>query len=254
MKQSGDGQKGAAQDNAIETGAPLSPRTAGQRQWPEAVRSALTGVAAGCVSLPAALAQDAATVGTVSVQERIEVTGSTTVNGGSAVNLNTLPLAAVERIEILRDGASAIYGTDAIAGVVNIITRKDYEGVHLSADWGRPTQNGGDEEYYIGSADLMRRNLESRVEVIAPVEEPRLRQELRLILDAQLSSRKNVWEMQADGSYVEIKETGGKDSKDSQQIFIDLAQKRMAAAAKHRQSKLRKKLLNHFHRRLRSNN
>ena len=115
-------------------------------------------------------------------------------------------------------------------------------------------QNGDDEEYFIGSADLMRRNLESRVEVITPVEEPRLRQELRLILDAQLSSRKNVWEMQADGSYVEIKETGGKDSKDSQQIFIDLAQKRMAAAAKHRQSKLRKKLLNHFHRRLRSNN
>lgn len=115
-------------------------------------------------------------------------------------------------------------------------------------------QNGGDEEYFIGSADLMRRNLESRVEVITPVEEPRLRQELRLILDAQLSSRKNVWEMQADGSYVEIKETGGKDAKDSQQIFIDLAQKRMAAAAKHRQSKLRKKLLNHFHRRLRSNN
>jgi polyphosphate kinase len=115
-------------------------------------------------------------------------------------------------------------------------------------------QNGGDEEYYIGSADLMRRNLESRVEVIAPVEEPRLRQELRLILDAQLSSRKNVWEMQSDGSYAEVEAAGSKDSKDSQEIFIDLAQKRMTAAAKHRQAKLRKKLLNHFHKRLRNNN
>jgi polyphosphate kinase len=115
-------------------------------------------------------------------------------------------------------------------------------------------QNGGEEEYFIGSADLMRRNLESRVEVIAPVEEPRLRQELRLILDAQLSSRKNVWEMQADGSYIEVQAPDGRETKDSQEISIDLAQKRMAAAAKHRQAKLRKKLLNHFHKRLRSNN
>ena len=115
-------------------------------------------------------------------------------------------------------------------------------------------QNGGEEEYFIGSADLMRRNLESRVEVIAPVEEPRLRQELRLILDAQLSSRKNVWEMQADGSYIEVQAPDGRETKDSQEISIDLAQKRMAAAVKHRQAKLRKKLLNHFHKRLRSNN
>ena len=100
----------------------------------------------------------------------------------------------------------------------------------------------------------MRRNLESRVEVIAPVEEPGLRQELRLILDAQLSSRKNVWEMQADGSYVEVQAPGARDSKDSQEIFIDLAQKRMTAAIKHRQAKLRKKLLNHFQKRLRTNN
>jgi len=67
---------------------------------------------------------------------------------GTVQNLTLIPLAAVERIEVLRDGASAIYGTDAIAGVINIITRKDYEGIHLSADQGRPTQNGGDEDAY----------------------------------------------------------------------------------------------------------
>jgi iron complex outermembrane receptor protein len=67
---------------------------------------------------------------------------------GEAQNLSVVPLAAVERIEILRDGASAIYGTDAIAGVVNIILRKDYEGVHLSADIARPSQSGGDEDAY----------------------------------------------------------------------------------------------------------
>ena len=56
------------------------------------------------------------------------LSGSPTFQSGAATNLNTIPLAAVERIEVLRDGASAIYGSDAIGGVVNIITRKDYEG------------------------------------------------------------------------------------------------------------------------------
>jgi iron complex outermembrane receptor protein len=68
--------------------------------------------------------------------------------GGEIQNLTMIPLAAVERVEILRDGASAIYGTDALAGVINVILRKDYEGIHLAADWGRPTQTGGDEDAY----------------------------------------------------------------------------------------------------------
>lgn len=112
-------------------------------------------------------------------------------------------------------------------------------------------QNGGDEEYYIGSADLMTRNLESRVEVVAPVDDDRLRQELRLILDVQLSSKKHVWIMQPDGSYKPRTVIPDKDSKlSSQQTFIELAQKRKAAATKHRQSKLRAKLLTYFHKRV----
>jgi polyphosphate kinase len=110
--------------------------------------------------------------------------------------------------------------------------------------------NKGKEEYFIGSADLMKRNLESRVEVVAPVEDSKLRQELRLIIDVQLSSRKHAWEMQSDGSYIERKDTTGKKSLSSQETFIQLAKKRMAAASKHQQAKLRKKLLNHFHNRL----
>ena len=110
--------------------------------------------------------------------------------------------------------------------------------------------NNGDEEYFIGSADLMKRNLESRVEVVTPVEDAKLRQELRLIIDVQLSSHKHVWEMQADGSYVERTDARGKKSLSPQETFIELAQKRMAAASKHQQGKLRKKLLNHFHNRL----
>ncbi len=64
---------------------------------------------------------------------------------GTGQNLNTLPLAAVERIEILRDSASAIYGSDAIGGVINVILRKDYEGLNVRAGVGRPTREGGDE-------------------------------------------------------------------------------------------------------------
>lgn len=63
---------------------------------------------------------------------------------GGAANINTIPMAAVERIEILTDGASAIYGTDAIAGVINIILRKDFEGVQFTARGDRPSQDGGD--------------------------------------------------------------------------------------------------------------
>ncbi|MBY6186156.1 TonB-dependent receptor [Marinobacter hydrocarbonoclasticus] len=62
------------------------------------------------------------------------------------VNIDTIPLAAVERVEILRDGASAIYGSDAIAGVVNIILRKDYEGVELSTRYGQTTDGSNMEE------------------------------------------------------------------------------------------------------------
>jgi iron complex outermembrane recepter protein len=54
----------------------------------------------------------------------------------SFVDLNSIPTSAIERIEVLRDGASAIYGSDAIAGVVNVIFRKDYKGLELSASGG----------------------------------------------------------------------------------------------------------------------
>ncbi|HEY5798814.1 MAG TPA: TonB-dependent receptor plug domain-containing protein, partial [Burkholderiaceae bacterium] len=52
---------------------------------------------------------------------------------GQAVDLNSIPMAAVERIEVLKDGASAIYGTDAIGGVINFILRKNYNGVEAQA-------------------------------------------------------------------------------------------------------------------------
>jgi iron complex outermembrane receptor protein len=58
---------------------------------------------------------------------------------GSSVDVNAIPLAALERVEVLKDGASAIYGSDAIAGVVNFILRKDFTGVEVTANYGTPT-------------------------------------------------------------------------------------------------------------------
>ncbi len=65
--------------------------------------------------------------------------------GGEGTNLNFIPIEAVERIDILRDGASAIYGSDAIGGVINIILKKDFEGLMLQANYANPTRGQRDE-------------------------------------------------------------------------------------------------------------
>jgi polyphosphate kinase len=111
--------------------------------------------------------------------------------------------------------------------------------------------NGGDEEYYIGSADMMMRNLESRVEVHAPVEDPELRQELRLILDVQLADQRSAWDMQSDGTYVQRTPTD-ETAKGAQETLIGVAERRLAAASQHKEKKMRARLANHFHRRVRS--
>ena len=61
----------------------------------------------------------------------------------ATVDLTTIPLAAIERVEILKDGASSIYGTDAIAGVVNFITRKNFAGAEVTGQAGVTEQGGG---------------------------------------------------------------------------------------------------------------
>ncbi|MCY4745820.1 TonB-dependent receptor [Pelomonas sp. UHG3] len=60
----------------------------------------------------------------------------------AGVDLNNIPTGAIQRVEVLKDGASAIYGTDAMGGVINFITRKDYQGADLSV-YGLRTQDGG---------------------------------------------------------------------------------------------------------------
>jgi outer membrane cobalamin receptor len=61
---------------------------------------------------------------------------------GSIVDISQIPLSAVDHIEVLDDGASAIYGSDAVAGVVNIVTRREFEGAETGFRYGRATQGG----------------------------------------------------------------------------------------------------------------
>jgi polyphosphate kinase len=105
-------------------------------------------------------------------------------------------------------------------------------------------RNGGAEEYFIGSADCMKRNLEARVETVVPIEDPDCQRSLREILDVQLNDRRSAWEMQGDGSYVQRMPTGEEDRRGAQEILIGLAQKRSRASG-------RKKLLSRGKRRLR---
>ncbi len=66
------------------------------------------------------------------------------------VDINSIPVSAIERIEVLKDGASAVYGSDAVAGVVNIILRDDFDGFELSAGGGWTTESGYDEQNISG--------------------------------------------------------------------------------------------------------
>ncbi|HCG8574821.1 TonB-dependent receptor [Vibrio parahaemolyticus] len=70
--------------------------------------------------------------------------GSATMGGGAA-NINVIPSAIVERVEVMADGGSAVYGSDAVAGVVNIILKEEFDGINVNVGSGIPSQDGGDE-------------------------------------------------------------------------------------------------------------
>ncbi len=79
---------------------------------------------------------------------------------------------------------------------------------------------GDREEYFIGSADAMRRNLSSRVEVLAPVEDADNRERLRFLLDTQLQDRRSAWEMKPDGSYHQLHPPSGDEARSAQEALI----------------------------------
>ena len=88
---------------------------------------------------------------------RVAVFGGT---NSTAVDVNSIPVEAIERIEVLKEGASSLYGSDAVAGVVNFILRRDFKGADVRATYGSPTRSGGGKEVqasaFLGFGDLDR--------------------------------------------------------------------------------------------------
>jgi iron complex outermembrane receptor protein len=76
---------------------------------------------------------------------------------GNAVDLSGIPFSAIDQVEVLREGASALYGSDAIAGVVNFITKKNFQGAELQANFDHPQEPGGGSgqaDFTLGHGDL----------------------------------------------------------------------------------------------------
>ena len=101
-------------------------------------------------------------------------------------------------------------------------------------------KNNGSEEYFIGSADLMKRNLESRVEVVTPIEDKNCQQRLREMIDIQLENKRSVWDMQSDSTYIKRQADKGDDQRTVQEILIELANKRLASSPMAKKKKLKK--------------
>jgi len=83
-----------------------------------------------------------------SIRTLVLIDGHNVISRGNGVDINSIPIAAVERIEVLTSGASAVYGSAAIGGVVNVILKKNYQGAEFSADYGISDHDDGQRKGY----------------------------------------------------------------------------------------------------------
>ncbi len=139
------------------------------------------------------------------------------------------------RIElIVRDTCRLRPGIDGLSENVRVISVLGQFLEHARIYYFR---NAGDEEYWFGSADAMRRNLKNRVELLAPVEDPALQQMMRCILDTQTADRRLAWEMRPDGSYEQLLPQTPEEEVGCHQRFIEAAQARNFEATRLRRRK-----------------
>ncbi len=143
---------------------------------------------------------------------------------------------------IVRDTCRLVAGVGGLSENIRVISIVGRFLEHARIYYFR---NDGDEEYYIGSADLMTRNLVSRVEVIVPIDTPVLQEQLRRFLDMQLADTENAWEMQSNGEYLacqtqtDTDKQSDKKTLTAQSRFIDDANARYKAANRLRLRKTR---------------
>jgi len=89
--------------------------------------------------------------------------------------------------------------------------------------------NGGDPAYFVGSADWMKRNLDRRVESIAPVGDPKVKEELSRILDVYEQDNCSVWDCGPDGSYTRRRPGPGERRVSAQEVFVEMARAQLEA-------------------------
>jgi len=145
-------------------------------------------------------------------------------------------MAGVQVDLIIRDSCRARPGIEGISEnlrVISIVGRfLEHARIYYFC-------NGGNEEYLIGSADAMKRNLEYRVEILVPVEEPGLQKELRTLLDSQWHDRRAAWDLLPEGSYVQRQPKNAVEQQDCQELMMELVQKRHRDAVRLRRKKAR---------------
>ncbi|MFB6122307.1 MAG: polyphosphate kinase 1 [Haloferacaceae archaeon] len=117
---------------------------------------------------------------------------------GIAEELYRAAMAGVDIDLVVRDICRLRPGVE---GVTETVTVRSVVGRFLEHSRIYYFENGGDPEYFIGSADWMTRNLDRRVEAVTPVEDPDVRAKLDSLLDLYLSDNRKSWEMRSDGSY-----------------------------------------------------
>jgi polyphosphate kinase len=144
--------------------------------------------------------------------------------------------AGVQIDLIIRDTCRLRPGIPGLSESVQVISIVDRFLEHARIYY---FHNDGSEEYFIGSADCMARNLNSRVEVLCPVNGEDLQTELRYILETQLDDDLHAWDMRADGSFVQRRPKKPNKARGSQQILIDYYEKERKRAGKLKRRKTR---------------
>ena len=137
-------------------------------------------------------------------------------------------MAGVEIDLIVRDICRLRPGLD---GVSENVTVHSVVGRFLEHSRIFYFENGGDPEWYVGSADWMTRNLDNRVEAVMPVETRHVRRQLRFVLEATLSDNRRRWLMDEDGGYEQVTPGEGEPVRDVQEILMDATERAVEEGA-----------------------
>ncbi len=129
---------------------------------------------------------------------RIVVKSNALEDPGMVEELYRASMAGVDIDLVIRDICRLRPGIEGLSDTVDVYSIVDRFLEHSRIFY---FENAGDPEYYLGSADWMTRNLDNRVEAVAPVDDPAIREQLRFILELCLRDNRSAWRMNSDGTY-----------------------------------------------------